>query len=106
MKFYTEYPSEKLLNYKKVKLINSARRKIFLYKFGATEEALDQYCKENYKVSLRLACIQILFSSRFMVDFTGTLVIDTGEKWDKVARLITFGNGKLLGSKILKYAIS
>ena len=106
MKFYNNYSNEKDFDYKTVRIFNSARRKILLYKFGANEKYLDRYFKVNNNITLRLLCIRILFESRFMTDFNGRLVIDTGRKWDKYARFITFGDGVISGSKILIDALS
>ncbi len=105
MKFYVNCINN-LTDYTRVQVFNSARRKILLYHFGADEKILDRYFIENYHISLRLLCIQILFKTRFYSDFAEKIVLDTGKKWDNLARLITYGNGIMHGSQILVAALN
>ena len=80
MKFYSKYNTEREINYKTIKIFNAARKKILLYHLGANEVILDNYFKKNNNITLKLLCINILFSSKFNVDFNGNIIVDTGEK--------------------------
>lgn len=77
------------------------------YPMHATDLVLDQYVKQQYNTSLKNMCIKLLLSLTFHKDEEGNLVLlfmDT--KYDKIARLITYGNGAIPGSRILKIALN
>ena len=77
------------------------------YSFHASELVLDKYIKQQYKVSLKDMCIKLLLSLTFYKNNDGDLVLlfkDT--KYDKIAQLITYGNGIIRGSQILSIALN
>ena len=52
-------------------------------------------------------CIKLLLSLTFSVDDKNDLVLLFKDvKYDKIARLITYGNGAIPGSRILKIALA
>jgi hypothetical protein len=76
------------------------------YPLKASELALNQYLQQQYKKSLKNICIQLLLNFTFYSDDAGNLVLMFKDpKYDKLARLITYGNGvSVQGSKILQNA--
>ena len=77
------------------------------YPLKASEIILDQYIQQQYKVSLKNLCIKLLLNLTFHKDDTGNLIVMfKNPKYDSIASLITYGNGAILGSNILKIALS
>lgn len=77
------------------------------YPMHASDLILDQYIKQQYKVSLKDICIKLLLSLTFHKDEEGNLLLIFKDmKDDKLARLITYGNGAIPGSKILRIAMN
>jgi hypothetical protein len=73
----------------------------------ASELILDRYIQQQYKTSLKNLCIKLLLSLTFYKDAKGNLVIlFKNPKYDKIAQLITYGNGVVPGSKILQIALN
>ena len=76
------------------------------YPLHASELALDQYILQQYGSDLKNMCIKLLLSLTFYNNEAGDLVlIFKDPKYDKIARLITYGNGAIPGSNILKAAL-
>ena len=76
------------------------------YPLHASDLLLDQYIQQQYDTSLKNMCIKLLLSLTFHKDDENTLVLLFKDpKYDKIARLITYGNGAIPGSKILKIAL-
>jgi hypothetical protein len=77
------------------------------YPMHASELILDRYIQQQYKTSLKNLCIKLLLSLTFYKDAKGNLVIlFKNPKYDKIAQLITYGNGVVPGSKILQIALN
>ena len=88
----------------RMKILSGARQKLFLLKYTTDDKLLDQYLKENFKTTLQLACLKILYNIKIYSNLSGELIVRIpNQKLDKLARLITYGNGVLIGSDILKY---
>ena len=52
-------------------------------------------------------CIKLLLDFTFYKDDEGNLILMfKNQKYDTIASLITYGNGAILGSQILKIALS
>lgn len=76
------------------------------YPFHATDILMDQYIEQQYKTDLKNMCINLLLNLTYYQDNFGNLVLMfKNPKYDKIARLITYGNGAIPGSKILKSAL-
>jgi hypothetical protein len=72
----------------------------------AADLILDQYIQQQYNTSLKDLCIKLLLSLTFCKNKDGDLVLLFKDpKYDKIARLITYGNGAIPGSKILQIAL-
>jgi hypothetical protein len=76
------------------------------YSLHASELALDRYIQQQYKTSLKNLCIKLLLSLTFYEDNKGNLVLlFKDQKYDRLASLITYGNGAIPGSRILQLAL-
>ena len=76
------------------------------YSFHASDLAMDNFIQQQYKTTLKDLCIKLLLSLTFYEDNEGNLVLLFKDpKYDKIASLITYGNGAIPGSKILQIAL-
>ena len=77
------------------------------YPLKASELALDNYLQAQYKTDLKNLSIKLLLSLTFYTDNSKNIILlFKNPKDDMLARLITYGNGALSGSKILQIALS
>lgn len=77
------------------------------YSLHASELALDRFIQQQYKVSLKDMCIKLLLSLTFYEDNEGNLILlFKDQRYDKIAQLITYGNGAIPGSRILQIALT
>jgi hypothetical protein len=73
---------------------------------NTAEKLLDQYLKENYQITLNHACYLIILNCT-VEELKDTLTITIKSKeLDKIARIITFGTGRLSGSRILPFILN
>ncbi len=76
------------------------------YSLHASDLALDQFLQQQYKTTLKNMCIKLLLSLTFYKDRDGNLILLFKDpKSDKLASLITYGNGAIPGSRILQIAL-
>lgn len=72
----------------------------------AADIALDNYLQNQYKTDIKNLCIRLLLSLTFYNTDSGDIVLMfKNPKDDYLARLITYGNGAIPGSKILQIAL-
>lgn len=72
----------------------------------ASDMALDNYLQSIYKSDLKNLCIKLLLNLTFYNTESGDIVLlFKNPKDDSLARLITYGNGAIPGSKILQIAL-
>ena len=91
----------------KTKALLNAYSTIKNYPLKATEIVLDQYLQQQYKMSLKNMCIKLLLGITFYKDDENNIVLlFKNSKDDAIARLITYGNGAIPGSKILQIAFN
>lgn len=77
------------------------------YALHASELILDNYIKQQYGTTLKDMCIKLLLSLTFYKDDKGNLLLLFKDfKYDKIAQLITYGNGAIPGSQILQIALN
>lgn len=77
------------------------------YPLKASEKILEQYIEQQYGISLKSMCVKLLLNLTHYEDDAGNLVLMFKDpKLDQIARLITYGNGTLPGSRILKIALN
>lgn len=68
---------------------------------------MDQYIQRQYKTSLKNLCVRLLLDLTFYKDNAGNLVLlFKNPASDALARLVTYGNGAIPGSKILQTALN
>lgn len=76
------------------------------YPLRASEQILDLYIQQQYKMSLKNMCIQLLLNLTYYKDDADNLILlFKNPKHDRIAQLITYGNGAIPGSKILQHAL-
>lgn len=76
------------------------------YPLHASDMALDQFIQQQYDMSLKNMCIKLLLSLSFYKDNEGNLILLFKDpRYDKIASLITYGNGAIPGSRILQLAL-
>ena len=88
-------------------LIYRARRKaklqLMLHSFGPSELLMSRYLQENYNMSLRQACLSILQNTSYSLNLKQEIVVTIPDPiLNKIAKIITYGTGKVSGSRILK----
>lgn len=88
------------------KVISVARQRIAIYKVGATELALDQYLQKECHKSLKTICKELLFATKFYKNDDTYIVKFANKDIENLATFITYGNGKIYGSKILQVAFA
>ena len=77
------------------------------YPLHASELLLDQYIQLNYGMTLKNICVKLLLKLSFYTDNSNKLILMFKDsKYDRIARLITFGNGAIRGCPILQIALS
>ena len=77
------------------------------YPIRASEKILNDYITQQYKVSLKDMCVKLLLNLTFYKDDEGNLILLFKDpKYDKIARLITYGNGAIPGSNILQLSLN
>jgi hypothetical protein len=76
------------------------------YPLHASDLLMDQYIQQQYNVNLKNMCVNLLLNLTFYEDNSGNLILLFKDpKYDKIASLITYGNGAIPGSKILQNAL-
>ena len=77
------------------------------YPLLASEQILDNFIQQQHKCSLKDLCVKLLLNISFYEDEEGNLVLLFKDiKYDRLASLITYGNGAIPGSKILQTALN
>ena len=69
------------------------------------EKQLNDYLQENYKLNLTEAALLVTRRMKIQFDGGDTVIFNFMNKnFDNLAALITYGNGKFLGSSIIRDA--
>ena len=77
------------------------------YPLRASDALMDSYVQQQYKISLKNLCVKLLLDLTFYEDGSGNLILlFKNPKSDAIARLITYGNGAIPGSRILQVALN
>lgn len=85
-------------------LISEAIGRILGYKISTNEILLNRYCLENYNQGLKPTCKKLILKAKIMFGENDIVISWIDPNLDKLASLITYGNGKLQGSNILSFA--
>ena len=76
------------------------------YPMHASDLTLEEFIKQQHKVTLKDLCIKLLLSMTFYSNEDGDLVLLFKDpKHDQLASLVTYGTGAIPGSKILQIAL-
>ena len=77
------------------------------YPMHAADIIMDNFIQQQYSTSLKNMCIKLLLNLTYYKGTNNDLVLlFKDKKYDTIAKLITFGNGAIPGSKILQIALS
>lgn len=79
-----------------------ARRALRYYPIRSNEILLNKYLIEHYKLTLKMVCLKIILKSCYSKSKDKIIITIFDKKLDDLAHLITFGNGRVQGSKILQ----
>lgn len=91
----------------KLKMIVRARSLISMYPMRGTEVILNSYLVENYKLTLKNACMLLLANLQInTVEDNEIIMFFKDEEYTKLAQIITYGIDNISGSQILKAALS
>lgn len=86
----------------KFKLKRFARQKIVFYTLKPSDKILEKYIKKNYNLDLKSMCYLLIKNLRFISSKDGIVVKFKNDEETKIARLITYGDGTMIGSSILR----
>ena len=77
------------------------------YPLKASDTLMDNYIQQQYRTSSKNLCVKLLLDLTLYEDESGNLVLlFKNPKSDAIARLVTYGNGAIPGSKILRVALT
>lgn len=80
-----------------------ARLQLALHNFGPSELLLSRHLQENYNITLRTACLNILNNTCYSLNFKQEIIVTIPDpKLNNLAKIITYGTGKVPGSHILQ----
>lgn len=107
MFFIIKTDNKKPVSIIKLKTLVRARSLISLYPMRGTETILNNYLVQNYKLTLKNACFLLLANLQVSTGEEDEIIMFFKEdKYDKLARIITYGIDDISGSQILKIALS
>jgi hypothetical protein len=106
--FYSiKIDTKKPISIIKLKTLVRARSLISLYPMRGTEVILNNYLVENYKLTLKNACLLLLANLKFSTGEENEVIFFfKEEKYNQLAQIITYGIDNISGSQILKTALS
>jgi hypothetical protein len=82
---------------------SKARLQLATHAFGPSELLLSRYLQENYNMSLRQACLAILQNTSYSKNLKQELIVTIPDPTlNTIAKIITYGTGRIAGSRILK----
>jgi hypothetical protein len=76
------------------------------YPLNTSEKILNNYIQDHYNISLKNLCIKLLLDLTYYCNDEGNLILFfKNPASDRLAQLITYGNGRTPGSRILQIAL-
>lgn len=85
------------------KLKRKAKIKLLNLKLNANDILMENFIKDKYSVGLKQICFELITKkASFMSNGDQIIIKFLNPNDDKLARLITNGNGKISGSTILR----
>lgn len=86
-------------------ILYAAQLSVNMYKTTPAQRKLNSYLWENYGLNIRAASLLVIANCKLLKNNCNeVIVIFPSKKIDKLASLITYGNGKIHGCNILKEA--
>lgn len=83
-----------------------ARLVLALFPHGVVEEQLNRYLQKNFNLHLYDACKKIIAGAKYNLNSRHEVIVTIPDPiLNTVARIITYGTGALMGSRILKFAL-
>ena len=71
---------------------------------NTTEKLLDRHLREQHKITLKHACYLIVLHCTIEEQEDDLVITIADKNLEKLARLITYGTGRISGSRILSFA--
>lgn len=98
-------PNSTKTNFKNLIKRDALKKLVYFPSNRVTESLLNDYLKQNYHIDLWTACRLIIVYCVIEKGKTNDTYLVTlpNPYWDNIARIITFGTGKLKGSQILRF---
>ena len=101
--FYSiKVPNGLLPDAAKYKLYRIAREYIAFYNMTANDLTVEKHIKEIKKIDLKTVCYQLIKNLKFSFDGACMIVKFKDKADEDLARLITYGDGTIKGSNILR----
>jgi len=90
-----------------LKLKKLAKYRIYNRGLSGADHKVNTYCKNTYGHSLKETCLYLINNLKVLQthDENKYTCIFPDKSLDKIAHIITYGNGEFLGSKILQKAL-
>lgn len=105
MMFVINTPRNLPVGLSKAIMLKKAFNRIHLYRLNTPEILLNDYFMEQQGKTLKTICKELILNSQIVyVENHLILKFKTPED-DKIAKVITYGDGILRGSRILQYAL-
>jgi hypothetical protein len=86
----------------KYKLKKIAREHVVFYTITANDLVLEKLLKKSHTFDLKTICYNLIKNMSFSTDGENIIIKFKDKDDDKLARLITYGDGKVKGSTILR----
>lgn len=90
----------------KSKFKYNALRRLRAFPMNVTEKLLDEYLRSEYQITLKYACHLIILNCSVEENKDDLIITLTNKNLDKLARAITYGTGRLSGSRILPFILN
>ena len=101
--FYSiQIPKNMSADVAKLRARQIARQSILIYTLKSDELAINKYLLENYKLDLKSICVKLMNNAKYITTTDKLIIKFNTADDDKLARLITYGDGWLKGSRILR----
>ena len=101
--FYSiQIPSNMPADVARFKARQIARQNILIYTLRSDEIEINKYLLENYKSDLKSTCLKLMNNAKYIASMDELIIKFNTVEDDKLARLITYGDGKIRGSRILR----
>ena len=107
MFFIIKNDTKQRIEYLRANTLLNAYYLIEKFPMHASDVLLDSYIQQQHKMSLKDLCVSLLLNLTYYADSESNLILlFKNPKHDKMAQLITYGNGAIPGSKILQFALN